>query len=117
LSKDENATLPCEDGDIRLAGGGAPYQGRVELCYRGYWGTVCERSWDRTDARTVCRLLGYTASSDLVLPTTSNFFDSVAPEGPVFVRNVRCSGNEMNFMDCLSADPGMEVFVGRILSW
>ncbi len=105
-SKDNNATLPCEDGAIRLVGGGTPYQGRVEMCYRGYWGTVCQTFWDRTDARTVCRLLGYGANSDLVLPTTANFFSSVPPEGPVFVRRIDCSGNETDFLSCLSADPG-----------
>ena len=75
------------------------------MCYRGHWGTVCHNSWDRTDAQTVCRLLGYGASN-LSIPTTNNFFDTVSAEGPVFVKMVECVGNETDFLDCLTAEPG-----------
>lgn len=102
---DDNMSYPCEDGAIRLTGGGAPYQGRVELCYRGHWGTVCHNGWDKKDAQTVCNLLGYGASK-VSIPATNNFFNSVPPEGPVFVEGVACSGNEANFLDCLSSEPG-----------
>ena len=48
----------CKDGEVRLADG-HPTKGRVEICVRGVWGTVCGNSWDDSDARVVCRQLGF----------------------------------------------------------
>ena len=47
------------NGDIRLIGGSSDSEGRIEICYRSYWGSVCDDHWDDSDARVACRQLGY----------------------------------------------------------
>ena len=50
----------CSHGDIRLINqNDDPLVGRVEVCYEGIWGTVCQQDWGNSDAAVVCRQLGY----------------------------------------------------------
>ena len=81
------------------------YQGRVEILYKGTWGTVCDTNWDIYDANVVCRQLGY---GQAVRATSGAEYGSHT--GPVVVNNVACEGDETNLYDCLRGDWFREPF-------
>ena len=46
-------------GQIRLRGGTYSSYGRLEVYCNRQWGTVCNNTFDSTDAKAACRQLGY----------------------------------------------------------
>jgi hypothetical protein len=54
--------IACEEGELRLVGGRSETNGRVEICVRERWGTVCGDSWDDMEVEVICRQLGYLES-------------------------------------------------------
>lgn len=61
------ANLACTNGELRLAGGNTLTNGRVEICRDQQWGTVCDNGWEGVDANVVCRQLGYSGLSKLLV--------------------------------------------------
>ena len=55
-----NFVAPCENGTVRLSGGGS-YYGRVEVCVNNIWGTICSDFWDYEDASVVCSEIGHSS--------------------------------------------------------
>ena len=52
--------VDCGDGDVRLIG--SSLEGRLEVCYSGVWGTVCNRGWANTpNSAVVCNQLGHSS--------------------------------------------------------
>ena len=50
----------CRSGDVRLKDGRTDKpEGRVEICVKETWGTVCDDEWGDGDASIVCNQLGF----------------------------------------------------------
>lgn len=49
----------CSTGDIRLTDGSTQYEGRVEVCFNGVWGAICDSHWTDIEASTACKTLGH----------------------------------------------------------
>ena len=49
----------CGDGGTRLVGGSTHFEGNVEICVNGVWGSICDPSWGVEEAKVVCTSLGY----------------------------------------------------------
>ena len=66
-------SVSLETGDLRLVGGDAPYEGRLEIYIDGSWGTIClggysygsDRGFGLLDADAACRQLGYGRAAEV----------------------------------------------------
>ncbi|XP_049332882.1 scavenger receptor cysteine-rich type 1 protein M130-like isoform X2 [Astyanax mexicanus] len=99
-SHDNDVGLVCS-GSVRLVDGDSRCAGRVEVLYRGQWGSVCGNNWDMRDAAVVCRELGCGEAVDTY---HESYFGSAS--GPIWMDNVHCSGSESTLRNCESAGWG-----------
>ena len=87
-----------ENGDVRLinTADNTNMSGRLEVYYRGQWGTVCDDLFNNNAARVVCRQLGFNPSGAIAVS------DGRFGEGadPIWLDNVNCNGLERNIDSC-----------------
>ncbi|MGH0149002.1 UNVERIFIED_CONTAM: hypothetical protein FKN15_044613, partial [Acipenser sinensis] len=99
----EDVAVTCNgEGSIRLVGGADTCQGRVEVFYRGSWGTVCDDDWGMRDASVVCRQIDCGPALDF---TTNAYFGYGT--GLILLDNVNCDGNEAYLSSCYSLGWGI----------
>ncbi|KAJ8040789.1 Deleted in malignant brain tumors 1 protein [Holothuria leucospilota] len=100
----EDAGVRCEtDVNVRLVGGSSSNEGRVEVFHDGQWGTVCDDSWDDSDASVICRQLGLGDSGTAVC--CAGFGQGV---DPIWLDDVSCTGSESNIASCGNNGWGIE---------
>ncbi len=84
-----------EKPEFRLVGGATPNEGRVEMLYKGEYGTICDDIWNTNTASVVCRSLGYTTA--LEATCCASFGEG---SGPIFLDDVECTGQEDHLLEC-----------------
>ena len=89
---------------MKLAQGG-DYYGRVEITYDGQTGTVCDSAWSDSDARVVCKHLGY-ADGD---PISGSYYG--AGTGEALMDGLGCYGYEKSLLRC--RNKGWNVYKNR----
>ncbi|XP_071844717.1 scavenger receptor cysteine-rich domain-containing protein DMBT1-like isoform X12 [Apostichopus japonicus] len=94
-------TNGAEIEDIRLVDGESSASGRVEVLVNGQWGTVCHDKWSIEDATVVCRWLGFTGVRHET--TWASFGEGT---GPIWLDNVRCTGDENTLNECRKYEIG-----------
>ncbi|MBN3300092.1 DMBT1 protein, partial [Amia calva] len=97
-----DASVICSAGiRVRLVNGDNMCSGRVEVYYRGFWGTVCDDWWSINDAQVVCREVG---CGKALQATTNAFFGQGSRA--IILDDVNCSGNEPSLLNCPSRPIG-----------
>ncbi|CAM5081256.1 unnamed protein product [Eretmochelys imbricata] len=81
--------------ELRLADGGSPCAGRVEVKHNNQWGMVCDDRRDVEDAEVVCKQLG--CGSAVSAHVWAHFGQG---SGPAWLIVVDCDGDESALWDC-----------------
>ena len=85
--------LAAKDGDLRLAGGTQQNEGRVEVYYRGQWGTICDDGWSMANGVVACKQLGYDGAVKV------SYNAAYGPgTGQIWLDELNCLGSETSFL-------------------
>ncbi|KAJ6627325.1 Neurotrypsin [Pseudolycoriella hygida] len=69
-------------------------EGRVEVRYKGIWGTVCDDDFGENEAKVFCRSLGFDGAAAVIK-------EFARPgEGLIWLDQVSCHGNESSLEKC-----------------
>nr|XP_049576243.1 uncharacterized protein LOC125968838 [Syngnathus scovelli] len=92
----EDAGVVCEAASpVRLVNSGRRCSGRVEVYHKGQWGTVCDDIWNLPNANVVCRQLDCGRARSALHSAAFG-----QGNGPIWLDDVRCFGNETSITSC-----------------
>nr|XP_036221751.1 uncharacterized protein LOC106616975 isoform X2 [Bactrocera oleae] len=91
---DESENVCNSPIKYRLEGGRSPNEGRLEVRYRGEWGTICDDDFGFKEAQVMCNSMGLYGTPTIVK-------NKYGPgSGPIWLDQVSCYGNETTLDQC-----------------
>ncbi|XP_053383319.1 deleted in malignant brain tumors 1 protein-like [Mercenaria mercenaria] len=85
---------------VRLVNGPTPNSGRLEVFYKGHWGTVCDSTFDNNNAMVACRQLGFPYGIGVDPVKRNATYGSGT--GRVVIDKLECVGSETDIVQCKS---------------
>lgn len=82
---------------MRLVNGSNDREGRVEVLYKGEWGTVCGDDFDIRDANVICRMMGFPGALSAGI---NGRFGPGNSSQRVLLDDLWCSGHENSVASC-----------------
>ena len=106
--------MHCADGDVRLMEGDHDWEGRLEMCFNGRWGTIGSSGWTKTNTKIVCDALGYEVSGKRYIIAKNDSLKTLcfltdnetkllvrqSFSKPLYRSNVTCSTEALTLIDC-----------------
>ncbi|KAG8187339.1 hypothetical protein JTE90_011701 [Oedothorax gibbosus] len=83
------------EGTLRLVGGKTSNEGNVEIFHVGQWGSICDDEWDITEAKIVCKILGFANAT-----RATNNGEFGRGRRKIWMDNLYCSGSERRLEEC-----------------
>ena len=81
--------------EVRIRSGYRHSEGRVEVRYKGEWGSVCDDNWSIQNANVLCRQVGF--GTAFAATHEASFGQG---SGRVWMDEVKCSGREYSIQQC-----------------
>lgn len=103
LSPSISLASNCTDGEVRLSNGTLSNEGRVEICFNKEWGTICDDEWGASEARVVCKQLGYIDSEDSIAYGSGYYGRGLAS---IHLDELKCVGTENSLNACEHPEVG-----------
>ncbi|XP_070070654.1 uncharacterized protein teq isoform X4 [Drosophila takahashii] len=91
---DESAAVCHAPAQYRLDGGRSANEGRLEVKYRGVWGSVCDDDFNLKAAQVACNSMGFFGPAKI----EKNIYG--IGNGPIWLDQVMCFGNETSIDLC-----------------
>ncbi|XP_047201597.1 lysyl oxidase homolog 3B isoform X3 [Girardinichthys multiradiatus] len=100
LASTPSGSLQAQPEQLKVRLGGYPRkhnEGRVELFYKGEWGTICDDDFSIANANVLCRQLGFVSATGWIHSAKYG-----KGQGKIWLDNVLCNGGEKSIGLCKS---------------